>query len=202
MIDPIPNLYLRQSAFSASAEKKVFALESFAEMIEGCLKEDRMQQRKLYEEFYNLVFSICLRYTNERREAKSFANLCFLKIFKNLNQYKEQGTFVAWLSKVSIHVCLDQVRSRINYQKKHVEAEGRVDKAINATVIDHLDLEDLYKVIQELPGTHQTVFNLHVVDGYKHGEIAEMLGISTGTSRWYLAKAKELLQQKLKRYEK
>jgi len=201
MIKPI-SLYLRQSAFSASAEKKAKALGAFTGMIEGCLKGDRKEQRKFYDEFYNLVFSICLRYTKERGEAKSFANLCFLKIFKNLHQYKEQGTFISWLSKVSIHVCLDQVRSRISYQKKHLAVEVHLEKAIDANVIDQLELEDLYKVIQELPDTHQTVFSLHAIDGYKHKEIAEMLGITTGTSRWYLAKAKELLQQKLKRYEK
>jgi len=170
-------------------------------LIAACIKDDYLCQKKLYARFYNLVFSICLRYTKSREEAKSFVNLCFLRVFKKLNQYEEKGAFEGWLVKLSINVCLDQIRSRLSYQRQNTSLEELPHPAIDADVIDQLALQDLLDIIQQLPDTHRSVFSLHVIDGYKHKEIAEMLNISLGTSRWYLSKAKDLLKQKLKDYK-
>ena len=169
-------------------------------LIAGCIKDDYLCQKKLYARFYNLVFSICLRYTKSREEAKSFVNLCFLKVFRKLDQYGERGAFEGWLVRLSINVCLDQIKSRLSYQKQNASLDDLFHPAIDADVINQLALQDLLNIIQQLPDTHRSVFSLHVIDGYKHKEIAEMLNISLGTSRWYLSKAKELLKEKLARH--
>jgi len=171
-------------------------------IIRGAIQENRLDQKKIYEKFYNLIFSICLRYSSQKAEASSFVNLCFLKIFKNLEKFENKGSFEGWICKISIRVCIDQIRSRMRYEKQLVFSENPVGLKVEENILDHLALEDLYNVIQELPDTFQTVFCLHTIEGYKHQEIAELLEISIGTSRWYLSKAKETLKLKLKNYER
>jgi len=188
-----PNLIKSTSASKRDTPEKGELLR----IIKGCLDKDRKHQKQLYEKYYNLIFSVCLRYSKNKDEAKSFVNLSFFKIFEKLGKYENRGTFEGWICRLSINTCLDQIRKKVNYQKHHQSIEETPQVSTPDNIIDQLALQDIYKIIQELPDTHRTVFSLHIIDGYKHAEIAESLKISIGTSRWYLSKAKELLKKKL-----
>lgn len=200
---PIINLHTHSVYKSVVANKDAQRnnRDELASIIEGAIEQNKLDQKKLYERYYNLIFSICLRYANQRSEASSFVNLCFLKIFNSLEKYENRGAFEGWICKLSVRECIDQIRSRMRYESRITELDHTIEKSVDGSIVDQLALEDLYKIIQELPDAFQTVFCLYIIEGYKHQEIAELLEISAGTSRWYLAKAKEQLKEKLKSYE-
>lgn len=169
-------------------------------VIKGALKSQRQAQQELYKKYYNQILGICLRYTNDRQEAKSLVNEIFLKVFKSLQQYNGKGTFEAWLNRIAINKSIDHVRKKNNYTQVIRSTAELPDKAIGDSVLDQMATEEIIACIQKVSPTSRTVFSLYVIDGYKHNEIAEMLKISVGTSRWHLSNAKKELQILLKNY--
>ncbi|MDF1865091.1 MAG: RNA polymerase sigma factor [Saprospiraceae bacterium] len=170
------------------------------QIIEGCLKGKRQAQQRLYQKFYNQVFGVCLRYASDRLEAKSLVNSTFLKVFKSLQQFDKKGAFGAWLSRIAINVSIDHVRKQNRYRQHTTTVPEMPEVAANEEILSKMATEDIIECIQKVSPTSRTVFSLYVIDGYKHGEIAEMLGISVGTSRWHLSNAKKELQELLKNY--
>lgn len=170
------------------------------QIIEGCLKGKRQAQQRLYQKFYNQVFGVCLRYASDRLEAKSLVNSTFLKVFKSLQQFDKKGAFGAWLSRIAINVSIDHVRKQNRYRQHTTTVSEMSEVAANEEILSKMATEDIIECIQKVSPTSRTVFSLYVIDGYKHGEIAEMLGISVGTSRWHLSNAKKELQELLKNY--
>jgi RNA polymerase sigma-70 factor (ECF subfamily) len=140
-----------------------------------------------------------MRYTNNREDATDILNQAFLKIFNNLHQYQETGPFGAWMAKIVFHTAIDHARHTSTYRKVinfSIEADQSVESDINS----RLDVEDLYRLIQKITPASRTVFSLYVVDGYKHNEIADMLGISVGTSKWHLSNARTEMQKQVEQY--
>jgi RNA polymerase sigma factor (sigma-70 family) len=170
------------------------------QIIEGCLKGKRQAQQRLYQKFYNQVFGVCLRYASDRLEAKSLVNSAFLKVFKSLQQFDKKGAFGAWLSRIAINVSIDHVRKQNRYRQHTTTVPEMPEVAANEEILSKMATEDIIECIQKVSPTSRTIFSLYVIDGYKHGEIAEMLGISVGTSRWHLSNAKKELQELLKNY--
>ncbi len=167
-------------------------------LIQGCLNQHPLAQKYLYQRYFGRLLGIAMRYTSDRDEAIGVLNQAFLKIFTNLNQYSGVGSFVGWMAKVVLHTAIDYVRSQVTYRRTihfHTEADGHV---LNEG-LDQLQAEDILHLIQQLPPATRTVFSLYVVDGYKHSEIAAMLGIDEGTSKWHLFQARRLLQERLGR---
>lgn len=185
-------------AFHLNEKKSISKEES---LVNNCLAEKRQAQQQLYKQFYNQILSVCLRYSDDRQEAKSLVNASFLKGFKNLNQYRGKGVLGVWLTRVAINTCIDAVRKRQNYRKYTTSLENVQDVSLAENVLDVMAAEDILKCLQKVSPTSRTVFSLYIVDGYKHSEIAEMLNISVGTSRWHLSNAKKemkvLLEQNL-----
>ena len=170
-------------------------------LIQGCIKKHRLAQKYLYQKYYGRLLGIGMRYTSHREEAIDVLNQAFLKIFKNIHQYKPTGSFSGWMAKIVLRTAIDYVRGQVKYRQV-MQYEVEYEMAISSKVIDDLIAEDLYQYIQQLPPASRSVFSLYVIDGYKHKEIAELLQISIGTSRWHLAEAKKQLRILLKDYDK
>lgn len=161
---------------------------------EGCIQQHRLAQEYLYRRYFGRLMGIAMRYTGNREEATDVLNQAFLKIFNSLGQYEDKGSFLGWMAKIVFHTAIDQLRRQINY-KKTVNFSAIADQSVEDEVSSRLAAEDLFRLVQKLPPATRTVFSLYVLDGYKHREIAEMLGIDEGTSKWHLSAARQELQK-------
>jgi RNA polymerase sigma factor (sigma-70 family) len=167
-------------------------------LIQGCIKEERESQRKLYKLFYGYAMSVCLRYCQTREEATEVLNDGFLKIFLKVKKYNPERSFKGWVRRIMINTALDNYRHNL----KHYYAEDVSEleqPALTESAEDKLSYEDLIRLVQELSPAYRTVFNLYVIDGFNHEEIAQMLSISVGTSKSNLSKARANLQARLKK---
>jgi RNA polymerase sigma-70 factor (ECF subfamily) len=165
-------------------------------IIDGCIEQDRHSQELLYKKLYGFAMNICLRYVENRYEASEVLNEGFFKAFTNIEKYDKSWSFKTWLSKIMHNASIDYYRTNIKWSQL-VGLEKSDTKMNDATVEHKLDYEDLLSMIQNLPPAYRIVFNLYVIDGYSHEEIAEMTGISVSTSRSNLYKARVKLQQML-----
>ncbi len=163
------------------------------ELRQGCLDNNRLAQKYLYQRYFGRLLSIPMRYTSDRADAVEVLNQAFLKIFEALSTYQATGSFAGWMARIVFHCSIDFVRRRTAYQK-HVVLGEVTETPIDNEIVRDLESEDLYAMIQSLPPAARSVFSLFVVDGYKHAEIAEMLGIEEGTSKWHLSDARRRLK--------
>ena len=168
------------------------------QLINDCQKNDRKAQGQLYRLYSSKLFSVCLKYSRNYTEAQDNLQDGFLIIFKKIEQYSFKGSFDGWLKRVMINHVLQQYRQEtfLSLVKEDVPDNDEIE-------IDDEDisLEYLLKIIQELPNQYRLVFNLYVLDGYSHVEIAEMLTINLGTSKSNLAMAKMILREKIELFK-
>jgi RNA polymerase sigma-70 factor (ECF subfamily) len=171
---------------------------SEAELIAGCRAGKRDLQKALYQRYAAKMFSVCLRYTKNRQEAEDLLQDGFVKVFTHIDQYSGAGSFEGWIRRIMVNTSLEFLRSRkIDYSSKEIEHVSD-DNVIDPEALNRIAFQDLLKHIRELPAGCQVVFNLYVIEGYNHREIAEMLNVTAGTSKSQLARARNLLQEKLK----
>lgn len=163
---------------------------------QGCLDRHPLAQKYLYQRYFGRLLGIAMRYTSDRDEAIGVLNQAFLKIFNHLDQYSGAGSFEGWMAKIVLHTAIDHVRSQVMY-RLIVDFEAQADGCVWNEGLDQLQVDDIFLLIQQLPPATRTVFSLYVVDGYKHSEIAELLNIEEGTSKWHLFQARRLLQARL-----
>lgn len=162
-------------------------------IIEGCRQGNRLSQNKLYQYFYGYGLSICLRYAKDREQAVEMFNDGFVKIFSKLDQYDSDMPFKPWLRKILIHSAIDYHRKHQHPETFYDWTETEFHQTTEQPQIE--ENEDVLPYVQALPPAYRMVFNLYVMEGLKHDEIAERLGISAGTSKSNLARAKEKLRQ-------
>ncbi|WP_081675084.1 RNA polymerase sigma factor [Daejeonella oryzae] len=162
---------------------------------DGCLRQDPGSQKKLYKKFYGLAMAICLRYAQNREEAVDIMNEGFYKVLIRFDKYDFNKPFKPWLSKVMTNTAIDHYRSSIRHSIHQVEITEINDSGIEASVYSKLNYEELLKLVQQLPNGYRTVFNLFAIDGYTHEEIGKILGISIGTSKSNLFKARQKLKE-------
>ena len=167
---------------------------------QGCLRGDRLAQKALYQKYYGKMLGIPMRYTQDREEARALLNQAFLKIFTALPQYREEGSFAGWLSTITFRVTIDHFR-KTSRQQQVSTTTPPVAPAVRNEIEAQLEAEDIFKHIQQLPEAQRLVFNLYVIDGYQHREIAELLQISESASRSQLARARKCLIQLLTKNE-
>jgi RNA polymerase sigma factor (sigma-70 family) len=180
-------------------------LALFTELLAGCREQDRTSQRQLYLRYYAYAFSICLRYLHDRDAAQEAVNDGFLKVLKELPRFDASrfpdvvGSFRGWLRRLMVHTAIDHFRAtnRLAFQVE-LEAAPVLPDTTACSPLDTLSFEELLGLIGHLPPAYRAVFNLFVIDGYTHEEIAEQLGISVGTSKSNLFKARAQLKLKLK----
>jgi RNA polymerase sigma factor (sigma-70 family) len=160
----------------------------------GCRKMHRESQKKLYEEFYGYGMSVCLRYADNRDEAAAILNDGFMKIFTNIKQFDLSKPLKPWLRKIMVNTAINHYKEKQRHiQTEEMEKAGMESEAEN--IISGISYQEIIAMMQKLPPSYRTVFNLHVIEGYRHEEIAKMLGVTVGTSKSNLFKAKEHLKK-------
>jgi RNA polymerase sigma-70 factor (ECF subfamily) len=168
------------------------------QIIEGCARHDRKSQKALYDKHSRFLLGICLRYAADKAEAEDILQESFLKIFFNIKDYSGTGSFIGWLRKVAVNTAITHYHKNLKF-RYHLEIEEYVsiETGVSSFEDDFFTADELYKVMNELPPGYRMVFNLYAVEGYKHKEIAEMLGIDTNTSKSQYSRAKAALRDKL-----
>ena len=150
--------------------------------------------------YFGFCMKICLRYAKDKEEALELVNDGFMKVFINMNKYNDDFSFKSWLSTIMINTSIDYYRTRV--KRIHMEElNDHHDQAESEHILSKLNYEELIKLVQKLSIAYRTVFNLFVIDGYSHEEIAKKLSISVGTSKSNLFKAREHLRLMLKELE-
>ncbi len=166
------------------------------ELIDGCLNNNRRAQEALYKQYFPKMMSMCLKHTRDREKSLEIINDGFFKVFTKIHLYKHNGSFEGWIRRIIYHSIVDFYRSSQS-KKSYVAPDELIYESINEKVSSTLAVEDLYALIGQLPKASQDVFLLFAVEGYKHDEIASILGISSGTSKWHLSNARKLLKELL-----
>lgn len=172
------------------------------QLIEACKREERKAQFELYKLCYGILMSVCFRYERNKEDAEFLLNKAFLKILKNLDSYVETTPFEAWIRRITINTAIDEYRknqrSKIDYVEEPMQVAGLSEMDYNEAD-KNFDAEELIALVRKLPPASQKVFNLYIIDGYNHKEIAEQLGMSEGTSKWHLSSARKKLQEMMKK---
>lgn len=171
---------------------------------QGCLRGEQRAQKNLYDLFSHSLYLICLRYARDHQEAKDMLQEGFVKIFQDLHQFDaDKGSLYTWMRRVSINACLQYLRKNRNDHWESLPKE-ELDPGYSETIMeaDESQTRRLLAYLQKLPEGYRIVFNLHVMEGYTHQEIAEWLGISPNTSKSQLFKAKSMLRKWVNRQAK
>jgi RNA polymerase sigma factor (sigma-70 family) len=168
------------------------------EMIEGCVKGVRKYQDQLYKRFASLLFGICLRYTKNRMEAQDVLQEVFVKIYNNIHTYHHDGSFEGWLRRIAVNTSITNYRKNLKHAYQEDVEQVVIGKDEPMAVEDlEYTAEEMMLCIDKLPTGYKTVFNLYVIEGFLHKEIADMLGIDVNTSKSQLSRAKMYLQKEL-----
>ncbi len=181
--------------------------QTFAPLIDGCLKEDRKAQQRVYEMFYGKMMAVCLRYTKNTDQAKDILQDGFIKVFRSVDKFNRAGSFEGWIRRIMVNTAIDHFRRTKNSylllgEERSIEDFGDQDEEDILAEEEHDDVMDLkpadiINAMQKLTPAYRTVFNLYVFEELTHKEIADVLGINIGTSKSNLAKAKHNLKKLL-----
>lgn len=156
-------------------------------------------QEELYRRFSPRMYGVCLRYAGYAEEAEDILQEGFIKVFKKLGSFRGDGSFEGWIRRIFVNTAIEHFRRKTYLQPITEQHESTVEGKY-LSVLDNLAEKDVMKLIQELSPGYRTVFNLYVVEGYTHKEIGDMLGISEGTSKSQLSRAKVILQDMVRKY--
>jgi RNA polymerase sigma-70 factor (ECF subfamily) len=167
-------------------------------LIKRARKQDRKAQTLLYEQYQRAWYAICLRYNRSAADAQDVMQNALVKIFSQISQFDpDRGTFKAWSSKVMVNESLMFLRKHVTSFKTEQVDDLILPGNDQETPLDALSARELTEMIQQLPEGYRAVFNMYVLEGYPHQEIAETLNISIGTSKSQLFKAKRMLRKQL-----
>ena len=178
---------------NAKIMSKYSLQDSIEHLVEGCRQNDRLAQQYIYKKLYGRMLGVAMRYANSREDAESILNIAFLKVFQSIQSYSATAPFEHWVYRIVMFTGIDEVRKvlKIKYMES---AEHLPEGETGNTGLEDLQVNDIYACIQKLEPTSRSVFSLFEIEGYKHAEIADLLGVTESSSRWYLAKAKKALQ--------
>jgi len=183
------NLFNPFSTMKEENLKKNLAITE-KDLLDGCLKGDNSCQKALYEQYKVSLFRVCLRYAKDRMEAEDMLQDGFIKIFTDLHQFKSQGALGGWMRRVMVNAALQHIRKNKKFQHETDLEHIKNDHQTGEVATSNLNAQALTKLIQQLPVGYRTVFNLYVIDGFQHKEIAIKLNITENTSKSQLSKAK------------
>jgi len=164
------------------------------EIITGCLRNDRNSQKALFDKYSRSMKTLCLRYVGDNEDAEDVLQNGFILMFENLGNFKFEGSFEGWLRKIMTNACLKHLIDKKKMKIENIDESNGV-KSINFDIDLQLSGEVLLKGLMSLPAGYRTVFNMYVIEGYSHREIAELLNIEESSSRSQLAKAKIFLRK-------
>jgi RNA polymerase sigma factor (sigma-70 family) len=166
-------------------------------LIKGCIRQDAHCQRMLFNQYAGKMMALCLRYTNSQSEAEDVMQEGFIKIFRYIFQFKFEGSFEGWMRRIMVNTALKELKKRKLSLHPYEETSTANHATVDNEVYSNLGQAELLRLINELPEGYRLVFNLNVVEGFSHEEIAEILQIQPATSRSQLVKARRMLQQKI-----
>jgi RNA polymerase sigma factor (sigma-70 family) len=167
------------------------------EIISNCKTGSLKYQELLYKQFYGYAMGIGLRYSINRDDALEVVNDAFIKVFNSIKNYNSERPFKAWLRTIIVNTAIDRRRKDLKFQL-HVEIDNATPVSTNTSAIENLNVQDILKLMKQLPAIQLTIFNLYEIDGYSHDEISKMLTIPESSSRVYLSRAKEKLRNMLR----
>ena len=170
------------------------------ELILNCKNQDLKAQEELYNKFSKILFSVCLKYSPNYHEAEDNLQDAFITIFNRIEQFKGKGSFEGWMKRVTVNTVLQKYRKQRVFNltnEEQLEEEAVIEIEDNAVPLDFL-----LKIVQELPDRYRLVFTMYVLDDYAHKEISDKVGISVGTSKSNLARARGILKIKVEDYYK
>jgi RNA polymerase sigma factor (sigma-70 family) len=171
------------------------------EIITGCIKKNAACQQLLFTKYSRKLMTVCHRYAGSVSEAEDMLQESFIRIFSTIQQYRFEGTFEGWMRSLTVNICLRKLQqTKIRFDDTSVLETAQ--HAVPADAISSLTEKELIRLISSLPHGYRIVFNLSVIEGYSHDEIATMLNIEPATSRSQLIKARRLLQKKILVYQK
>lgn len=169
-------------------------------LIAGCLERKRASQHELYKLFYPYGMSVAIRYMEEENAALTIVNDAFLKVFKNIKKFDRSKPFKPWFRRVVVNTAINQIKKNEKYRKETGMDEVK-DIADREEILSQINYQELVALVQSLTSSYRAVFNMYVIDGFRHDEIAKTLGISVSTSKSNLVRARrklrELLEQKI-----
>jgi RNA polymerase sigma factor (sigma-70 family) len=174
-------------------------IENPEELLKASLRGDRKSQELLYRLHYGFAMGICMRYAKSKEEAVEVVNDGFMKVFTKGEQYNPVYPFKAWLRRIMVNAALDYYRSQQKYYYHDDIEEAHGLSSNDESALSHLNHEELIGLVQKLSPAYRMTFNLFVIEGYSHEEIAEKMGIAIGTSKSNLARARENLREMLKK---
>lgn len=167
------------------------------ELIDGCRKNNRHSQEALYKKYSGIMYGVALRYAKMQQEAEDILQESFVKVFQSIDKFREDSSLAYWIKRIVINTSLNHQRSKL-YLYPMVDVEELKNWGWEGSILGDFSHQELLEMIQELPDGCRIIFNLYAIEGYKHHEIAKTLDISEGTSKSQYARAKMLLQQKIK----
>jgi RNA polymerase sigma factor (sigma-70 family) len=207
--------FARQVAYSASCAAQGCTKDScmdFAlylqtkegDLIKACIRKERWAQQLLYEEYYSSMMGVCLRYANNEEDALDILHEGFIKVFKHIARYQPGTSLNSWIRRIMVNTSIDYYRKSIRRRTEDLETAYELS-AQDADAVSQCSEHQILEAVQQLSPAYRTVFNLYVIEGYSHKEIADMLAITESTSRSNLVKArlklKEILMSRLYGYE-
>ena len=167
------------------------------ELVEKCKKNDAKAQRFLFEKFSGKMMGVCMRYMKNREEAQDILQEGFMKVFQKIGQYRNSGPLGGWIRMIMINTALIQIKKNKKWENTTDVTTSYDLSNDDYSVLDKLSAEELIQTINRLPDGYRTVFNLFVIEGYPHKEIAKMLGITESTSKTQYRKARLYLKKTL-----
>lgn len=169
-------------------------IPSETDLIQGCINGDRQMQQLLYNKFSAKMYGVCLRYAGNEHDADDILQEGFIKIFKNLAKFRNEGSFEGWIRRIFVNTAIEHYRKKVKLYNV-TEAQENTIEDTELDALDSLAVKDIIKIVNELSPGYKAVFNMHVIEGYSHKEIAEIMGITEGTSKSQLARAKSVLKK-------
>ena len=166
------------------------------DFIDACIARERWAQKKLYEDNYSLLLGVCLRYSSSQDDAMDILHEGFIKILNNIHKYQAGTSLIAWMRRIIVNTAIDYYRMQTRRRTEDLETAYTVQSA-DPDALSQLTVQEIIKCIQQLSPAYRSVFNLYVIEGFSHKEIADLLEITESTSRSNLVKARSKLKDLL-----
>lgn len=182
---------------AAQAVASPQANDGLASLVAACLRNERSAQRRLYDTYAPTIYGVIRRYADDDSTAQDIQSEAFYRIFSRLSQYRFEGAFEGWMRRITVHAVADYFRRNRAQEVQLNEAIEDQNQYHSPNGISNLSFKELLGIVQELPTTQRTVFNLFVFEDCSHKEIAALLGITENNSRWHLNDARRRLKERL-----
>jgi len=170
------------------------------DLLEGCRRGDRKAQENLYNLLSPRMMAVCMRYAKDSADAEDILQMGFVKVFRKLSEFRNEGSFEGWIRRIMVNTAIEAYRKNLR-SLSIVDIEEVYDHPQSTFDMSGLELKDLMKMIRQLPAGYRLVFNMYVIEGFSHKEIAAQLDISEGASKSQLSRARSVLKEKILKME-